>query len=110
MSADSHTVCPKCHPDLVGWCSSAYPGNPATDHAAEELGYDRSVRENVEYYLKGGTHLVFSYDASCWDCGWHWGFEHEEPIPGLTADQAWVGAAEAFSELAKKIALGSEDG
>lgn len=85
MSADSHTVCPRCHPDLVtfqrphgSW------GDPGViDHAAEDLGYDRSVRENIEYYLLAKDHklvLVFDYRADCWTCNWHFDTVHESPV------------------------------
>lgn len=86
MSADSHTVCPKCHPDLIGYVGKPnWDGTPnhTIDNAAEELGYDRSVRENIEYYLHaedGKVKLVFDYRADCWTCGWHFQTLHEEPV------------------------------
>lgn len=71
MSADGHTVCPKCHPDLV-----TYDGHGGViDHAAEELGYGRDVRENYEFFLRttdGQVGLAVVYRADCWECGWHW--------------------------------------
>lgn len=78
MSADSHTPCPKCHPDLVG-----KPG--VTPALGEELGYGNDVRENVEYYMLDGTHIVFKYSANCWECGWGFEYEHKEQIPGLAS-------------------------
>ena len=88
MSADSHTVCPNCHPDLRTFQRpSGSWGNPGViDHAAEDLGYDRSVRENYEYYFlaEGGKlYVVANYDAACWDCDWHFEFAHKEPVTGL---------------------------
>lgn len=83
MSADGYTVCPKCHPDLIGWQSSEHPGSLSTDFAAEELGYDRSVRENWSFYIRGGNTLVSEYDAVCWMCRFHFSIDHEDPIPGL---------------------------
>lgn len=81
MSADAHTVCPKCHPDLAEWRSTEFPGNPSIDHASEELGYDRDVRENYEYYMTNQPlAIVAKYSADCWTCGWHFEFEHEEVI------------------------------
>jgi hypothetical protein len=65
-----------------------YPLAPegVVDHLAEERGYDRSVRENIDYYLLAKDHklvLVFDYHADCWTCGWHFETLHEDPIPGL---------------------------
>jgi predicted metalloprotease len=53
------------------------------DHAAEELGYQRDVRENYENYLQardGKLYLVFEYRADCWSCGWHWETELEDEV------------------------------
>lgn len=83
MSADSYTVCPKCHPDLIGWRSSRYRNSTASDHAAEELGYNRSIRENYEFYIENGDTLVASYNADCWDCGFQFDFQRRDLIPGL---------------------------
>jgi len=88
MSADSRTVCPKCYPDLIGWTYTNNWGKAsgAIDAAAEKLGYDRDVRENIDYYLKAKDNqlvLVFEYRADCWTCGWHFDTTLEEPIPGL---------------------------
>lgn len=94
MSADSHTVCPKCHPDLANYQREAKAwGNPGIiDHAAEDLGYDRSIRENYEFYIKATPGqpltLVSEYSANCWDCGFTFTITHEDPIPGLEAPDA----------------------
>lgn len=74
MSADSHTVCPKCHPWLLDYRNN----NGVIDHAAEEFGIARDVRENIEYYIEANEHglfLIFLYRADCWECSWH--FEHK---------------------------------
>ena len=90
MSADSHTVCPKCHPDLLGYTGPReypqckYPQcKGSIDFAAEELGYDRSVRENIQYALlarDGKLVLNFTYDANCWDCDFGFGIENNVEI------------------------------
>lgn len=86
MSADSHTVCPKCHPDVVDYTGpTLYPLVPpgVISHAAEERDYDRSVRENIDYYLQARDHklvLVFEYRADCWTCGWHFDTVLDEPV------------------------------
>lgn len=77
MSADSHSVCPKCHPDLIG-----RPG--VTDNFADDLGYYRGVRENYEYYILDGDKLVSEYSANCWDCDFTFEVKHVDQIPGLT--------------------------
>lgn len=87
MSADSHTVCPKCHPEVLDYTGPtgmpfATPG--VIDHLAEERGFDRSVRENIDYYIQakdGGLDLVFTYSAVCWDCSWHFETTFTERIP-----------------------------
>jgi len=89
MSADSRTVCPVCHPDVLDYTGPnqfplVHPG--VIDHCAEERGYDRSVRENIDYYLQNKDQklvLVFDYRADCWDCGWHYDTVLQELIPGL---------------------------
>jgi hypothetical protein len=87
MSADSHTVCPRCHPDMLDYTGpSQYPLVPkgVVDHLAEEIGYERSVRENIDYYLQAKDRklvLVFEYRADCWDCGWHFEALLEQLIP-----------------------------
>ena len=73
MSADSHTLCPKCDElelqGLVGVVDS-------------ESG---SVRENRDYYwerdVNGVLTLVFRYRADCWECGWCYEAELRQPIP-----------------------------
>lgn len=85
MSADGHTVCPGCHPDLKDYTGPVtYPHvRGVIDHAAEELGYDRSVRENYEFYLKaegGEIYLIADYNATCWDCDWQWSNITKTPI------------------------------
>lgn len=84
MSADSHSVCPKCHPEereKVGVWQNFTDGDESS-----------AVRENYETYWVSrqvepirdpgglGLFLVHEYRADCWDCGWH--FEHtlEAPI------------------------------
>jgi len=77
MSADSRTVCPKCDPDIINYIG-------VLDNIAEEREFDRSVRENIDYYLQGRGRklvLVFEYRADCWICGWHFDIRHEDPIP-----------------------------
>lgn len=87
MSADSHTVCPKCHPDVLDYTGpEQYPLVPegVIDHCAEEHGYDRSVRENMDYYLLAKDKqlmVVFNYRADCWTCGWHYDTVLQGPIP-----------------------------
>lgn len=88
MSADGRTVCPKCHPDLCDYTGPKdYPHSKGLiDHAAEELGYDRSVRENYEYYFKaeeGQIFLIADYSATCWDCDWHFEVLIKTPVPSL---------------------------
>lgn len=71
MSADGHTVCPKCHPDLLTYTDH----NGVIDCSAEDLGYERDVRENYEFSFKaddGQIVLVVDYRADCWECGWHY--------------------------------------
>lgn len=83
MSADSHSVCPKCHPEdltKVGIWQNFGDG-------------DGDVRENYQTYWRSrqvdpikdphelGLFLVYDYRADCWTCGWH--FEHEFEIPLL---------------------------
>lgn len=94
MSADSQTVCPRCALEK-GIDLSMYGGPEKSsllvpkgviDHAAEEHGLDRSVRENVDYYIRavnGRLELHFEYRADCWDCGWHHEAELVDPIPGV---------------------------
>lgn len=65
MSADSHSVCPNCYPDL---------DDGVIDCTAEDLGLPHEVRENIEYYMEkidGELFVVFRYDALCWECRWH---------------------------------------
>lgn len=89
MSADGHTVCPACHPDLLDYTGpEKYPLVPrgVIDHAAEERGYDRSVRENYEFYLKateGKLYLHVDYEAACWTCDWTFTLKRDEPVEGL---------------------------
>lgn len=83
MSADGSTVCPKCHPDLIGWKNKR--GEGVTDFAAEELGYDRSLREYYEFYMRDGDKIVADYGAECRECGFRIGFKHTYEIPGLGA-------------------------
>lgn len=90
MSANGHTVCPRCHPELVEYAGpTKYPlvhERGIIDHAAEELGYERDVRENFETYLQakdGAFALVFDYRADCWTCGWHFETRSETPLTGL---------------------------
>lgn len=84
MSADSHSVCPKCHPedlDKAGiWQNFADGGG--------------DVRENYETYWVNkqvdpirdpsalGLFLVHKYRADCRTCGWHYDHEFETPITG----------------------------
>lgn len=64
MSADSHTACPKCYPDLIG-------AQGITDTIASDRGYETQVRENYTFYIRDGLTLVSEYHADCWTCGWH---------------------------------------
>jgi len=78
MSADGHTVCPNCHPDLLGYTDN----NGVIDCAAEDLDYNRDVRENYEFCLlvkDGELFLDITYSAECWECDW--GFHHSADIP-----------------------------
>jgi len=94
VSADSRTVCPKCHPDVLDYTGpNQYSLVPSgvIDHLAEKCGYDRSVRENIDYYLLAKDQklvLVFDYRADCWDCGWHYDTVLQEPISGLETHRA----------------------
>ena len=80
MSADSRTVCPKCHPEVlerVGVLSNI--GN--------ELGLSAGVRENIDYYIQNfihdGPRLVFVYSADCWECNWNFHTTIVAPIREL---------------------------
>lgn len=110
MSADSHTVCPRCNPEVLkytGKPNAAYPlvtKDGLLDWAAEEQGYDRDVRENIDYGLcnsDGKLVLYFEYRADCWTCGWHFEAKLEEPVPGLTpsdVNMIWPGMPLSVSE------------
>lgn len=85
MSADSRTVCPECHPDLLVYRRREKCwGDPTIiDHAAEDLGYDRSVRENYEFFFKAtpeGIVLVSEYSGNCRDCGFHFEVNHSDLV------------------------------
>lgn len=70
MSADSHTVCPKCSPEALQTDGPLYPSGP--------------VRENYQTYINvtdGLLVLHHEYRADCWDCGWHFETELTAPIP-----------------------------
>lgn len=88
MSADDHSVCPKCHPEglnKVGvWQASTNADGPS------------DVRENYQTYWqvkqvdpandldKLGLFLVYSYRATCWTCDFTFTHEFETPITGLS--------------------------
>jgi hypothetical protein len=70
MSADSHDVCPKCYPEIIGrnW------------EEILKLGLPTEVRENYQIYIYEGKTLVTEYRADCWDCGWHFEIKHEDEL------------------------------
>lgn len=84
MSADGHTVCPNCHPDLADYTEH----DGALDHAAEDLGYARDVRERWEFTYRsvdGALVLAVEYSANCWTCGWSYELDTAPfPLTGLT--------------------------
>jgi hypothetical protein len=87
MSADSHSVCPKCHPEDL-------------NKVGVWQNFDSSgtgdVRENYETYWRSrqvepirdpgglGLFLVAEYSADCWTCGWHFEITTETPLTGLS--------------------------
>lgn len=92
MSADSHTVCPKCHPEILE-CVGILD-NIAHEKRFEDVLDMGSVRENVEYYTVNqqigvgpdaplSPQLVFKYRADCWTCGWHFDVVTYSPLTGL---------------------------
>lgn len=84
MSADSRTVCPKCHPELADYTD--HDGH--LDFAAEDLDISRDVRENYEFTFRnidGQLVLNIEYSANCWTCGWQYDLDVAPgfPLTGL---------------------------
>lgn len=87
MSADSHSVCPKCHPEDLN--------KVGVWQNFDSSGTD-DVRENYETYWRSrqvdpenapdklGLFLVHSYRADCWTCDFTFTHEFETPITGLS--------------------------
>lgn len=84
MSADSHTVCPKCHPEVLERVG-------VMPTIGEELGLPEDVREYYEYYMQNlipeGPRLVCEYSADCWTCGWHFEITHTDSLIGLEKEE-----------------------
>jgi hypothetical protein len=67
MSADQHSVCPKCYP---------FTDPINNEEQPEEL------RENFEVYIKDND-LHFDYSGDCWECGYHFADHIITPMTGL---------------------------
>ena len=80
MSADSRTVCPKCHPEVLERIG-------VLPNIGNELGLPAEVRENIDYYIQNLSHdgprLVFVYSADCWKCDWNFHTTIVAPIQDL---------------------------
>lgn len=83
MSADGHTVCPNCHPDLADYTDN----DGVLDRVAEDLGYTCDVRERWEFTYRsvdGALVLAVEYSANCWTCGWSYELDTAPfPLTGL---------------------------
>lgn len=81
MSADSHTACPRCHPEMLERVG-------VLPNIGSEMDLPGDVRENYEYYMQNlipeGPQIVFEYRADCWTCGWHFETSSETPLTGLS--------------------------
>lgn len=96
MSADSHTYCPKCQPELLGMVG-------VVDNF--DLDADTDVRENFDVYTQnsqdGGLRLVFTYRAQCWTCGFHWSHTHSTPVPEVSSQLKMPGAPSSTGDVSE---------